>query len=644
MFGKKKGFCILHGTDVDVFYLKKLDYVDHACYEEKYWGDEYNTIMRYEKNPDSYIFVEDLETGNLAGYLNFFPCEDKLYQDNLWRSEVIRDDDILPEEIAEYRAEGNHLFIMSFAIHPDYQGTEVIRLLSDDFITWLNQKEADGFPITDIAATAVSSHGKKALVNYLFRELRVMGDGNTVYLCDEIRLRKLLAHDLYFKSYQDDLYLFLPMAEHSANLRVSRFVKEQKKREGDPLTALLMEQLQNYLSYECSNAVVRDMDLIDLGCFDFLHTTDDYPLETFGDKDGATVEPGQKYRWVTNAEKQSDDPEEEQEIVIGDVRGHVVLTAHRKTHLFVLTIMFHSYPYSTTQMMDQMSYGYLKIRDPENPKQYVPFYEYLLQNFGLHACGPAKCLDYMSAKPVDEREFQDILAAEAFNNMSTEYDIDSDELREMCQTNRAQFSDYEAYLSSRSIAYVKNDFAEKVEDRICDVADYLFIVILVLFQNTALEKVNTKVTDLLENEGEVSFRIKLEIDQEYGKTIRFWEKQNFKYLASQQESTVIREAFLNDELKQEYAEHQDFLNQIVDVKAAISESRTGLIINVVAIILAVISVQPFFVEILQVLYKHLDIQAAYADSTYNYTLFGGIVAFIVIYNIIRRKRHISVRR
>ena len=111
MFGKKKGFCILHGTDVDVFYLKKLDYVDHACYEEKYWGDEYNTIMRYEKNPDSYIFIEDLETGNLAGYLNFFPCEDKLYQDNLWRSEVIRDDDIMPEEIAEYRAEGNHLFI-----------------------------------------------------------------------------------------------------------------------------------------------------------------------------------------------------------------------------------------------------------------------------------------------------------------------------------------------------------------------------------------------------------------------------------------------------------------------------------------------------------------------------------------------------
>ena len=65
-------------------------------------------------------------------------------------------------------------------------------------------------------------------------------------------------------------------------------------------------------------------------------------------------------------------------------------------------------------MLDQMSYGYLKIRDPENPLQYVPFYEYLLQNFGLHACGTPKSMVYMSRKPEDEREFQDILAAEAF--------------------------------------------------------------------------------------------------------------------------------------------------------------------------------------------------------------------------------------
>ena len=644
MFGKKKGFCIRYGTDVDIFYLKKLDYVDQTCYEEKYWGDEFNTIRRFEKNSDSYIFVEDMETGNLAGYLNFFPCEDKLYQDNLWRSEVIRDDDIEPEEIAEYNADENHLFIMSLAIHPDYQGTEVIRMLSDEFIGWMNRKETDGFPITDIAATAVSTHGKKALTNYLFRQIRVMGDGNTVYLCDGVRLRKLLAHELYLKSYQDDLYLFLPLAEHSANLRVNKYVQNHRNADRDERTALLIEELQEYLNYECSNAVVKDMDIIDLGCFDFLHTTDDYPFETFGEKEGNKKESGQKYRWVTNAQKTSEDPLQEIEIVVGDVTGHVILAAHRKTHLFVLTIMFPSYPFSTTQMLDQMSYGYLKIRDPENAGHYIPLYEYLLQNFGLHQCGPAKCLDYMSKKPADEREFQDILAAEAFNNMGTEYDIDSDELRQMCHTNRAQFSDYEVYLSPRSIAYIKNDFAAEIEDRICDIANYLFIVILVLFQNTALEKVNTKVTDVLENEGEVSFRTKLEIDQEYGKTIRFWEKQNFKYLASQQESAVIREAFLNEELKEEYVEHQDFLNQVVEVKAAISESRTGLIINVVAIILAVISVQPYFVEILQNLYHHLDIQAAYADSTYNYGLFGGIVAFIVIYNIIRRKRHISIRR
>lgn len=204
MFGKKKGFCILHGEDVDASYLQKLDRVDEACYEEKYWGEAINTIRRYEKNPRSFIFVEDLETGNLAGYLNFFPCEEGLYQDNLWRTQVIRDDDITPEEVADYRTEGNHLFILSLAVHPDYQGTEVIRLMSNDFIAYLNHLQDEGYPVTDIAATAVSVHGKKALRNYMFRQLRMLEDGNTVFLCDGPRLQKLLAGDLCLCRYDGE--------------------------------------------------------------------------------------------------------------------------------------------------------------------------------------------------------------------------------------------------------------------------------------------------------------------------------------------------------------------------------------------------------------------------------------------------------
>ena len=636
------GLRVKYGHEVDVSFLDKLDRVDQACYEPKYWGEAANTEARFEKNNRSFVFVMDDETNELAGYINFIPCEQGLYEDNLFRSDIIRDDDITPEEVAPYRTDANHLFIMSLAIHPDYQGGEAIKLLTKGFVSYLNALQDEGYPITDIMGTAVSPHGKKALRNLLFREWRNLGDGNTVFICDGNRLEKLLAGEQYFKSYRDDLYVLMPLAEHEANLRVARKLAEAREAgPQDTLAQHLIEELKTYIAYECSNEVVRDLEFLDLGTFDFLHTTDEYPCPVEGNPRFIREEPGRTYQQASLAEFPGIDASEEeralQEIVIGDVCGHVVLAAHRKTHMFVLTVLFPAYPYSTTQMEDQVSFGYLKIRNPENVREYIPFAEYLRKELGLHNCGQAKCVDYLSNRPASEREFQDMLAAEACNNMETDYNIASEELVQMCQDNQAQFEDYEVYLSSRAIAYIKADFSSMPEERVEDFADYLFIVIMTLFQNAALAKVNIKVTNLLEADGDVSPRTKLSIDREYGRTIRFWEMQNFKYLSSQMESACIKKAFLNSELREAYDEHQSYLEHVVEVKAAITDNRNGMIINVVAIILAIISIQPFVIDVLQYIYTALGIEAEYASASFNYGIFGGAVFFLLVLLVLRRR-------
>ena len=622
---------IAYGEDVDVAFLDKLDRVDEACYEPKYWGETEHTVARFEKNCHSFVFVVDDAIDELAGYINFFPCEQGLYEDNLFASQTIRDDDITPDEVAPWRDDANHLFIISLAIHPDYQGGEAIRLLTRGFVEYLNQMQEAGFPITDIAATAVSPHGRKALRNLLFRELRTLEDGNIVYLCDGNRLEKLLAQEQYFKSYRDDLYVLIPLAEHEANLRIAKRLHAahaasdtaadaaaESASAEQPLNQLLIGELERFIAYECSNEVVDDMEFLDLGTFDFLHTTDEYP------------HPGEACA-------------ARDEIVVGDVPGHAVLACHRPTHMFILTVMFPGYPFSTTQMEDQVSYGYLKIRDPHSAQAqgdtqlYIPFAEYLRTELGLHSCGQAKCVDYLSNRPADEQEFEDILAAEAWNNMETDYSIASDELRRMCHDNQAQFSDYEVYLSSRAIAYIVDDFAPTPEQRVCDFADYLFVVIMTMFQNAALAKVNIKVTNLLEADGDVSPRTKLAIDREYGKTIRFWEMQNFKYLSTQMESACIKKAFLNSELREAYEEHQSYLEHVVEVKTAITDNRNGMIINVVATILALISIQPFVIDILQYIYDLLGIEAEYASLSFNYGIFGGAVFLLIVLLVLRRR-------
>ena len=609
-------FSVLYGEDVDVAFLSKLDPVDEACDEPKYWGEAANTIARYEKNRQQFVFVLDDATQELAGYINFFPCEEGLYKDNLSECDYIRDDDITPDEVAPYRHDENHLFIISLCVHPRYQGGGVIKLLTDGFIAYLNRLEEQGYPITDIIGTAVSPHGKKALRNMLFRELRQLSDGNTVFICDDTHLEKLLLNDLFFPSYKADYWMMIPLAEHEANLRVSRLLEEcqangpQGEGEDAQLGVQMVEALQERLSYECSNKVVEDIELACLGSFDFLHTTDDY--------------------------KGMEDPD--QETVVNTNRGTAVLVAHRKTHMFILAVMLPRYANSVTQMEDQVSYGYVRIRDPRNPQQFVSFYEYLRLTYGLHRCGQPKNLLYLSNLPATQQELANMLAAEAVDNYGRTYTLKSPELNELAATDRSQYEDYQVYLSSRAIVYVPCKFAPDAELRMQDISDYLFVVIITLFQNTALEKVNNRVTVILEERSDISPRVKLAIDEEYGKTVRFWEDQNFKYLAAQYESQAIREAFLNAEIRDMYNEHQEYLEHVVSVKAAIADNRNATILSVAATVLAVISIKPFIVDLLKALYEFLGIEAVYAETSVSFGLFGGIVVFLLLALLYMRRK------
>ena len=188
---------VLYGEDVDLAFLRKLDRVDEACYEECYWGEPQNTLDRFAKNPRQFVFVIDRDTDELAGYLNFFPCEEGLYLDNLYRCSEIRDDDITPDEVAPWRTDENHVFIISLCVHPDYQGGETIKLITNSFVSYLNHLQNDcGYPITDIMGTTISAHGVKAARNLGFRELRTLPDGDIVVICDGEGLKALLSRNV----------------------------------------------------------------------------------------------------------------------------------------------------------------------------------------------------------------------------------------------------------------------------------------------------------------------------------------------------------------------------------------------------------------------------------------------------------------
>ena len=653
-------FKILTGLDFDTDFLAKIMDLDREVYSQEYVGELENMVSRYEKNRDSFVCIIDETRDKLAGYINFFPCTKELYEDIRFYTTVIRDDDIRPDEVALYSEEGNHLFIISLVVAPEYRHTkDAITALSDAWIAHLNGLVGKGYPITDICAIAVSEDGKKALRNYMFIAERKLDDGNTVFVCENRQLKngdkadflkKLLAHELYFKSYQSDIYLMLPLAENVKNHRLDEIIdksrtedvsdyvneiwKEMQKKynESDPFTpevvTTLVEGLKNCIDYEVSNDVRKELDTVFLGCFYLLHTTDNYPL--------------------AGKDKEREE-EADEEIVVGEEPMYAILAAHRPSHMYVLTLFLPDSPYSTTQVQDQLSYGYLKIRNPKDDEKvkdspaYIDIYEYIRLKYGLLKCGDGKTLLCMSGKPKDPREFQNILSGEVYNSMHIDYRIQSKEIEEMCNTNHAQYDYYEVYHSDVVIAFILKKFSEDVHERIELTATYAFIAQLVMFQNTSIAKTNIKITNALANSGDITYEQIHDLYTEFGKTVRFWEIRNFKYNGTQAEAACITKAFSNEELKQTYYEHQEFLKQIVELETARTEARNGTILNIVMAFLTVIQIQDFAVGMLADFYGSLGIEAIYAQKTFMTVLISSAWTILLCFMILRKIRRKTYR-
>ena len=172
-------------------------------------------------------------------------------------------------------------------------------------------------------------------------------------------------------------------------------------------------------------------------------------------------------------------------------------------------------------------------------------------------------------------------------------------------------------------------------------ATYLFIAVLVMFQNASLDKMHIKISRALSDDGQVSYAYIDELYKNFGMTVQFWEKQNFKYTGTQMEAEAIEEAFANRQIKETYMEEQGYLEHIVELKMAQNERINGWVINIAAIILALLQVEPYIVTALTFCYEKLGIDVLYVNRTFNTGVFGGLALILVIYAILRRKRRKS---
>lgn len=527
-------------------FLNEILKLDAMVYQDDLQGSYDSLKERLDANDEMYLLLYDKK--EIIGYLCFFPITKKLL-DSIYQDSKIHDDDITKEDIEVYhKNKKTDIYILSIVINPNTKTKEATTLLVNSFIEFIENKIKDGYKIGKVLGTVVSDKGERFARNLGLKEVKKIESNYLLMDCDVEKLQ----NKYYKKTYQDDVYIMIPLTG-----KLSRIKEEEEE-----LANNYIEIMDKYSDYECNNSIAGELRRKFIGKETLVCLKDDY--------DGT----------ISSKEE-----------------AYLFLTSHKTTNLHILTILIPNNHSLTTEIQDNAVSDHLMI---DKESHTININDYIQEKYNLIKCGACKSVICLSKKPEDPLEFYNLLSAETYNGKyNTKYTsghITSKEVINSSEDDISQYKFYEAYSSLNSILYIFDHFSNDFSNNIKYEALILFIVELTILQNSAISRTNKKIVDGLKQEGNVSLTFIEQLYKEFGKTSVFWNPNNFKYNTSQNLADKINESFRTKEMLEVYQRNQSFLEHIVDLKNAQESNRENTILNLIAIILALLQVLPLILD------------------------------------------------
>lgn len=543
-------------------FLDSVYALEKIVYPSSLWGKRENLQARFDKNNDSFILVYDEDI--LAGYINFFPVCQKIDEDYLnYESCKMWDDDISADDITDWN-DNNNVFVISVVTHPDYRDGEAIKLISRNFAEFICKKETEGKIINSISGAAVSDGGVNFLSRFRAEFYKELDHGYKYYRTDRLNVTELIKNTLYKKSYKDDLYFYIPMSSKM----VSGTYNEIKKKSYEAVEKfctdenhfgkIYVDAINEHIAYECNSHTLglKGLEHFYLG---------EYKLACYND------------HYVNLEEK-----------AVTTETCHIFISVHNKTGLHIITVAIPDNEYLPTQLIDQMSADHLNILD-ENTGKFVVIKDYFGSMFNLKICGDTKFVMCLSNMPENPTELGYALAGETYNSEHIDYHILPNHINELISANHSSYDYYHSYISHSGIAFILNDFSNDIVKRVEKYeASVLFVVEFVLLQNTALLRTNRHVIRALEESDKITNEDIEKLYIEFGKTMKFWNSDIYKYPYTQREADQVIEAFGINKTMEEYHRNQQYLDRLIELKSKMDEKDSNDTTNGILYVLSAV--------------------------------------------------------
>lgn len=527
-------------------FLKDVIRLDESLYSEEDLGTPERILARYQKNRDSYINIYDGK--ELIAYICFFPITKDL-REKMYTTHKIFEDNINPTDIVSYEKGKNHtLFIIAIDVRKDYQDGEAIKVLTNEFIAYLKEKEEQEYFVDRILTYASREEGFKIFKTLNFHQVERFEDNSRLFDCKrpELRLQD------YEKSYQNDLYIMIPYSTNQLSLEaISKESENEFAKE-------YLESIHANSKYECDHKIVEDLSRFYLGKKQLVYYSNEY-----------------------------DDN------IYGLIDLDLFITYHKNTNLILLTMMTLHSEYSPTQIQDQVTSNRLAIKEGDT---ILDFNEYLKKEYHMDKICNGKMFVSTSNSPKDDIELEYLLASEAYLGKRNDYLLNSKEFKEQANHDFSQYDFCEIYGGIDSIVYVMKDFSNNSLNNIRKETLILYIMEVIMFQKASVLRTNNKIVEELDNDGKVTLSNIEELYTEFGKTISLWNINIFNYPAVQNIANHISRCFETNKDYEEYTKNQKFLEHIVNLRDIQNSNREDKILNGIVLLLTIIQVIPLIIS------------------------------------------------
>lgn len=207
-------FKLLKGKEITPEDIKKALELESLVYQEDAMQSLSSCLKYFDANPEIYLFMKDMTTGNIVANIDITPVTEDCYE--MLRSGHFVDTNITPDMVLSYDLPCTYdLYFSSIVVHKDYRGTDLFlkmfNAVVEHFIS-LGEREVYA---KRMLADAVTKEGEKFCKLFGMHKVRKSDHSSTLYEITLIppqfriisKATKTL-HEYYKKKYEEAQYLF----------------------------------------------------------------------------------------------------------------------------------------------------------------------------------------------------------------------------------------------------------------------------------------------------------------------------------------------------------------------------------------------------------------------------------------------------